>query len=104
MKSGYTSTKAFFEFAKRFRDQTDFIDIKEWVEFFEDEYECAGICKPALFNWIQAMDEGIPTKSCVSSVKDDLTGSFMGLGICTLVSGFLLLFIWIVQYCLWRKY
>ena len=104
MAAGYTGTKAFYEFAKNFREQGDFTEIKEWIEFFEDEYECAGICKPALFNWIQKVDEGKPIKSCVSAVKDDLTSSFMGLGIATLANGILLFLIWLFQYCLWRRY
>ena len=104
MQNGYTGTKAFFEFAKNFREQGDFSEIKEWVEFFEDEYECAGICEKALFNWIQNVDEGIPKKSCVSSVKEDLEASFMGLGISTLITGVLLFFIWLCQYCMWRKF
>lgn len=104
MQAGYTADYAFYQFAKNFREQTDFTDIKEWIEFFENEYECAGICNKALFNWIQPVAEGIPTQSCVTSVKDDLTGSFMGLGIATLVSGVLLFFIWLCQYCLWKKY
>lgn len=104
MQAGHTSTKAFYEFAKNFREQGDFTEIKEWVEFFEDEYECAGICEKALFNWIQSVDEGIPTKSCVSSVKEDLEASFMGLGIATLVTGCLLFFIWLCQYCMWKRY
>ena len=104
MAAGYTGTKAFYEFAKNFREQGDFTEIKEWIEFFEDEYECAGICKPALFNWIQKVDEGKPIKSCVSAVKDDLTSSFMGLGIATLANGILLFLIWLFQYCLWKRY
>lgn len=104
LAAGYMATQAFYRFATSFRNQADFTDIKEWIEFFEDEYECAGICKKALFNWIQPVSEGIPTKSCVSAVKDDLTGSFMGLAICTLISGVLLFFIWLCQYCLWRNY
>jgi len=104
MSQGYTGTKAFFEFAKGFREQGDFTDIKEWIEFFEKEYECAGICTKALFNWIEPVSEGIPTKSCVSSIKDDLTGAFMGLGICTLISGFILFFIFLFNYCMWKKY
>lgn len=104
LAAGHTATQAFYQFAKNFREQGDFTEIKEWIEFFEDEYECAGICEVALFNWIQPVAEGIPTKSCVTSVKEDLEASFMGLGISTLVTGGLLFLIWLCQYCMWRKY
>lgn len=103
MKLGYTSTKAFHNFAKSFRESGEFQKTKDWIEFFEKEYECAGICEVALFTWISNVDTGKPQKSCVSSVKDDLTASFMGLGITTLISGILLFFIWLCQYCLWKK-
>lgn len=76
----------------------------EWVEFFEDEYTCAGICSPALFYWSKSIELGRPTEACVGSIKDDLTESFLGLAVATLVSGFLLFFIWIMQYCLWKKF
>lgn len=76
----------------------------EWIEFFETEYTCAGICTPAVFYWSQPITLGKPTKSCVNSIKDDLTDSFTGLAATTLVSGILLFFIWIMQYCLWRKF
>ena len=76
----------------------------EWIEFFEEEYTCSGICTPALFYWSKSIDLGKPSKSCVNSIKDDLTDSFTGMAIATLFSGILLFFIWICQYCLWRKF
>jgi len=76
----------------------------EWIEFFETEYSCAGICEPVMFYWSKSIELGIPTKSCVNSIKDDLTSSFTGLAGATLASGILLFFVWIMQYCLWRKF
>lgn len=78
--------------------------VNEWVTFFETEYDCAGICKPALFYWSKSVEVGRPTQSCVGSIKDELTSSFMGLGVATLISGILLFMIFVMQYCLWRKY
>lgn len=87
---------AFAIFAKKFREQDDFNTIMEWIEFFEDEYTCAGICTPALFYWSKSIELGRPTKSCVNSIKEDLTDSFTGLAGATLASGILLFFIWIM--------
>ena len=95
---------AFKIFAEKFREQDDFNTIMEWIEFFEEEYTCAGICTPAQFSWSQSIANGVPTKSCIGSIKDDLTDSFTGLAGTTLASGILLFFIWIMQYCLWRKF
>ena len=49
---------AFAIFAKKFREQDDFNTIMEWIEFFEDEYTCAGICTPALFYWSKSIELG----------------------------------------------
>ena len=94
----------FKEFTKSFLDQSDFEVIFEWIEFFENEYDCAGICTPSVWYWGRSIAEGRPSKSCITSIKDDVTGAFTGLGIVTLVSGILMLFIFIMQYCLWKKY
>jgi len=101
---GFGEGFAFGTFATKFRDQEDFNVIMEWIEFFENEYTCAGICSPAMFYWGLSIETGKPISSCIKSIKDDLTDSFKGLGVATLVSGFLLFFIWIMQYCLWRKF
>lgn len=74
------------------------------MTFFEDEYECAGICTTATYYWSRSIDLGKPTKDCVSSIKDDMSNAFLGLGACTLIAGIFLLFVFIMQYCLWRKY
>ena len=103
-KAGNLATPQFYQFAKEFREQNDFDKIKDWIAFFENEFDCAGICKPALFSWTQSVNSGKPLSSCIGAVKDELKGSFMGLGICTLVSGILLFFIFLFQYCLWKKY
>jgi len=47
---------------------------------------------------------GKPNKTCIGSLKDDMNNEFMGLGAMTLISGILLLFVFIFQYCLWGKY
>mgnify|MGYP001473114236 FL=1 len=69
----------------------------EWIEFFEEEYTCSGICTPALFYWSKSIDLGKPSKSCVNSIKDDLTDSFTGMAIATLFSGIPLSYIWNCQ-------
>ena len=74
------------------------------MEFFEDNYSCAGICKPALFSWSKSIDGGRPNSSCISSIKEDLNSDFMGLGVATLISGIFLFFVFIMQYCLWVKF
>ena len=89
-------SETFAIFAKKFREQSDYETIMKWIEFFEDEYTCAGICSPALFYWSKSIEIGKPTKPCIMRIKDDLSASFTGLAIATLISGFLLFVIWIM--------
>ena len=76
--------------------------VTDLVEFFESEYDCAGICKPALFYFSKSVELGPPTGSCVGNLKDEINSEFGGLGAATLCSGVLLLAIFIMQYCLWN--
>jgi len=39
-----SSAEEFRTFAKSFRDQTDSSGLMDWLKWFEDEYDCAGIC------------------------------------------------------------
>ena len=57
-----------------------------------------------MFYWSKGIDEGIPTKSCANEVKDDVSMEFMKLGLTSSGAAGLLLLIFILQYCLWRKY
>ena len=94
----------FYGFATEFSKQGDFKDIESYLEFFENEYSCAGICKPALFYMMQEVDQGIPKESCLTGIADGLKTSLLGVGGAALASGIFIFFTFIFQYCLWRKY
>ena len=94
----------FKTFAKSFRTQTDYDGLVEWMDWFESTYDCAGICKTAAFYWTKNPASSRPSQSCINSLKDDITTPFLGLGIATVISGIMLFFIFIMQYCLWRSY
>ena len=95
---------AFYVFANELYNQEGYDEISKWIKFFEDEYECAGICETATFYWSKPISAGRPDASCIESIKDDLTSAFQGLAITTLIAGIFLFFVFIMQYCLWRKY
>ena len=78
--------------------------MKDLVTFFEDTYDCAGICEPALFYLSKSVEKGKPTGSCIGNLKDELNDEFAGLGGATLAAGIVLFGTWIMQYCLWTKY
>jgi len=56
VKDDATTTSDFYNFAKAFRESEDYDDIVEYLEFFESEYSCAGICSPALFYFSVSVD------------------------------------------------
>jgi len=99
-----TSADEFKTFAKNFRSQTDYDGLVKWMDWFEDTYDCAGICNVAAFYWTKNPAIARPNQSCISSLKEDITTPFLGLGIATVICGILLFFIFIMQYCLWRSY
>ena len=76
----------------------------DWIAWYEDTYDCAGICKVAAFYWTKNPATSRPSQSCINSLKDDITTPFLGLGVATMICGFLLFFIFIMQYCLWKSY
>jgi len=101
-ETGSPSQSEYFKaFAKAFRDQGNFSDVMEFIEFFESEYQCAGICTEALFSWSVSVTQGRPTETCLISIKDDISTVFMILGLVTFLSGVLLLCVFVCQYCLW---
>ena len=95
------ATEYFKAFAKAFRSQSNFAQVMEFIEFFESEYQCAGICSEALFSWSVSVNQGKPTQTCLISIKDDISTIFMVLGLVTFLSGVVLLCVFVCQYCLW---
>ena len=98
------ATGDFKKFADAFVSKNEYEDISKWVAFFEGEYECAGICTAADFYWDLPVSKGKPTQNCLDSIIDDLTLAFQGLAITSLLAGLFLFFVFIFQYCLWKKY
>lgn len=85
----------FKAFASGMREQKNIMEIMNWISFFEDEYNCTGICKAASFYWSKSIELGKPTISCIKGLKDGISKAFLGIGICAIVAGGLLWFVWI---------
>ena len=56
--NGHISTQQFYDFALHLRTQANYVQVSEWIKFFEREYGCAGICKPRLFSWSHGVSSG----------------------------------------------
>ena len=91
-------------FAEGIVDSDSWDSLADFIEFFEIQLDCAGVCKPAIFSFAQSIEDGKPNKSCVLGLMDSISDEFVGLSIATFVSGILLFFIFFFNYCLWKKY
>ena len=74
------------------------------VSYFEQNYQCSGICKTPLFYNSLDLKAGIPTKNCQEAIKKEMNSNVIYLGVTGVVIGVLLWFIWVFQYCLWKKF
>lgn len=102
MRPPTAASDEFKTWAVELTKQPEWAAVADLVEFFEDNYHCSGVCKPALFYFSKSVELGLPTGSCVGNLKDAINSEFGGLGAATLCSGVLLLAIFIMQYCLWK--
>ena len=62
------------------------------------------MCSPALFFYSLNLSVGVPNKTCLSYMKEEVGDSLKYLGITAVVTGCIMFLIWICQYALWRKY
>lgn len=94
----------FYTAARYIREHESFATITDWMTFFERELNCAGVCKLSLFSWTKSIEAGRPTKTCLNGIRDELRSNFIGFAVCSLITGVLLLLIFLCQYCLWRRH
>ena len=74
------------------------------LTYFENKYACSGICNPGIFYWTLNIDKGIPTTNCIGYLKQEIGDNMNYLGVTAIVVGGILFFIWIFQYCLWKRF
>jgi hypothetical protein len=74
------------------------------LTYFESKYTCSGICRPGLFYYSLTLDKSFPTTNCLGYLKQEIGNNMAYLGITSIVVGGLLFFIWIFQYCLWKRF
>ena len=98
-----TASATFKALAGSFTSQANYADVAEWISYFEDEFECAGICSKANYYWGKSVEAGRPSASCIGKIKENISSPFKGLAVATIICGLFLFFIFIMQYCLWKK-
>lgn len=74
------------------------------IKYFEDKYTCSGICKTPLFYYSLDLSQGIPSTTCLMSLKQEVQSSVGYLGVTGIIIGIVMFFVWTCQYCLWRQF
>lgn len=44
------------------------------LSFFESKYACSGVCESALFFYSLDLNEGVPSSTCLSDIKEEIGG------------------------------
>ena len=67
--------------------------INETLNYFEESFNCSGLCQPGLF-WYSKDIDSRPTKSCLSAVKSEVGDqpTYVGASILAISVSALLLF------------
>ena len=74
------------------------------VTYFEEKFTCSGICESSLFYYTINLEKGPPTTTCLSYMKAEVANNLTYMGMTTLLCGFIMMFTWLCQYCLWGRY
>jgi hypothetical protein len=74
------------------------------LAYFENKYQCSGICESSLFYYELDLTFGPPKTTCLLHVKEEVSGSLTYLGVTALIIGVICLLIWVCQYSLWCNY
>ena len=63
---------------------------REMVAYFEEKYECAGLCDPPIFYFSKSIEDGPPKSGCFESMWDDIAAILNGLGTGPFVSAIMI--------------
>ena len=94
----------FVKFATGWTASNDYTREKDFLRFFENQYNCSGICEKALFFYSKSVSTAGKPTSCFEDIKREVKESMLWLGVTVSVTGFFTIILWTFQYCLWRKY
>ena len=50
------------------------------------------------------LSKGVPDETCLAHIQTEIKGSMQYIGITVLLSGVFMFFVWVFQYCLWKKF
>ena len=76
----------------------------DFSSFFEEQYQCSGLCTPALFYYSLDLEKGQPKKPCLLNLKDEVSNNLSYMGISSTLAGIVMLIAWCCQYNLWTKF
>jgi len=72
----------------------------QMMKGLEAKFQCSGVCKNALFWFTQPINTA-PAKGCQDSIVKEIGNGYTVPGAIVIISSFLVLIIFVFQYCIW---
>ena len=69
----------------------------------EDDYECSGLCQPALFYFSRPIHEGPPIRTCASKFKHILKKQAEPFAVSAMIAAFLCLGLFFLHFGLYNR-
>jgi len=89
---------------KQLYESDEFNTAIGFIDYFEDEYECSGICSEAMFFYTLPLSDGPPSTTCLSHMKAKIKHNLTYMGIAGTLAGLIMVITWLLQYLLWKNY
>ena len=66
----------------------------DFSSYFEEAYQCSGLCTPSLFYYSLDVSVGVPKEPCLLNLKDEISNNLSYMGIAGILSGIIMLIAW----------
>lgn len=85
-------------------DSEEFKAGMGFIEYFEGQFTCSGVCESSLFYYTLPLDKGPPSNTCLSHMKEMIANNLTYMGMASTLAGIIMSFTWFCQYALWKNY
>lgn len=74
------------------------VEMQEFVEQIEGEFNCSGVCTPGPFFWFAKLDQGPPEQNCIEGIRAAFRSKPLAVGVVLLVTFVLTFATFITQF------
>ena len=75
----------------------------DFIQYIEDEFDCSGLCKPALFYLSKSIKYGPPKKTCMKVLKDVIKEAAKPYSFSAVIAAINALFLFIIHFGLYCR-